>query len=196
VPVLTAYEQSGQTRPQVFAVRLRQHLRALLDEMAAEAGVPVDQQWEDEPYLGLRAFDLQHASIFFGREQETGAVLEALQQQQRNGCAFVLLVTLNEADAAQPVHRRVALEAVTGTPARKQLVEALTAARLLTSASYKGLSRVEQAFRNLKTVSLEMRPMDHKTDARIRAHVFLCMLAYSLADLSRRQCHSCAGHGG
>ena len=47
-------------------------------------------------------------------------------------------------------------------------------------ASYKGLSRVEQAFRNLKTVSLEMRPMYHKTDERIRSHVFLCMLAYYL----------------
>ena len=47
-------------------------------------------------------------------------------------------------------------------------------------AAYKGLSQVEQAFRNLKTVSLEMRPMYHKTDERIRAHVFLCMLAYYL----------------
>ncbi|MEO0018576.1 MAG: hypothetical protein RLZZ522_1859 [Verrucomicrobiota bacterium] len=47
-------------------------------------------------------------------------------------------------------------------------------------ARYKSLSQVEQAFRNLKTVSLEMRPMYHKTDERIRAHVFLCMLAYSL----------------
>ena len=47
-------------------------------------------------------------------------------------------------------------------------------------ARYKSLSQVEQAFRNLKTVSLEMRPMYHKTDDRIRAHVFLCMLAYYL----------------
>ncbi len=45
---------------------------------------------------------------------------------------------------------------------------------------YKSLSRVEQAFRNMKTVSLEMRPVHHKTDPRIRAHVFLCMLAYYL----------------
>src|SRR5690606_5005795 len=36
------------------------------------------------------------------------------------------------------------------------------------------------AFRNMKTVSLEMRPVHHKTDQRIRAHVFLCMLAYHL----------------
>jgi transposase len=32
----------------------------------------------------------------------------------------------------------------------------------------------------MKTVSLEMRPIHHKTDQRIRAHVFLCMLAYYL----------------
>ena len=43
---------------------------------------------------------------------------------------------------------------------------------------YRSLSGVEKAFRNLKTVVLEMRPVYHKTDQRIRAHVFLCMLAY------------------
>jgi hypothetical protein len=44
--------------------------------------------------------------------------------------------------------------------------------------AYKSLGNVERAFRNLKTVQLEMRPVYHKTDDRIRAHVFLCMLAY------------------
>ena len=43
---------------------------------------------------------------------------------------------------------------------------------------YKDLIHVEQAFRNLKTVSLEMRPFHHQLDERIQAHVFLCMLAY------------------
>jgi hypothetical protein len=47
-------------------------------------------------------------------------------------------------------------------------------------ARYKGLSQVEQAFRNLKSVCLEIRPVHHKKDERIRAHVFLCMLAYYL----------------
>jgi transposase len=46
--------------------------------------------------------------------------------------------------------------------------------------AYKSLGNVERAFRNLKTVQLEMRPFYHKTDDRIRAHVFLCMLAYYL----------------
>jgi transposase len=45
-------------------------------------------------------------------------------------------------------------------------------------ASYKKLSFVEQAFRNLKTVQLEVRPVYHKKDERIRAHVFICLLAY------------------
>jgi transposase len=47
-------------------------------------------------------------------------------------------------------------------------------------ASYKKLALVEQAFRNLKSVQLEVRPVYHKTDDRIRSHVFICMLAYYL----------------
>lgn len=43
---------------------------------------------------------------------------------------------------------------------------------------YKSLGNIERAFRNLKTVSLEMRPVYHKKDERIEAHIFLCMLAY------------------
>jgi len=44
--------------------------------------------------------------------------------------------------------------------------------------SYRRLAHVEKAFRYLKTVALEIRPIYHKIDTRIRAHVFLCMLAY------------------
>jgi len=47
-------------------------------------------------------------------------------------------------------------------------------------SSYKKLALVEKAFRNLKTVQLEVRPVYHKTDERIRCHVFICMLAYYL----------------
>lgn len=44
--------------------------------------------------------------------------------------------------------------------------------------SYRQLTTVEQAFRSLKTVALEIRPIYHHLDDRIRAHAFLCMLAY------------------
>ena len=45
-------------------------------------------------------------------------------------------------------------------------------------AAYKNLARVERAFRSLKTVDLQVRPIFHWNAPRVRAHVFLCMLAY------------------
>ena len=45
-------------------------------------------------------------------------------------------------------------------------------------SAYKDLSQVEWAFRSLKTMDLQVRPIYHWKDDRIRAHVFLCMLAY------------------
>lgn len=43
---------------------------------------------------------------------------------------------------------------------------------------YRSLQKVEQAFKNLKTVSLELRPMYHKTDERLKSHIFISTLAY------------------
>jgi len=43
---------------------------------------------------------------------------------------------------------------------------------------YKSLSQVERAFRSLKTVDLKIRPIHHRLEDRVRAHIFLCMLAY------------------
>lgn len=43
---------------------------------------------------------------------------------------------------------------------------------------YKKLTRVEQAYRSLKTIDLKTRPIRHRTEDRVRAHIFLCMLAY------------------
>ncbi|MCY4435383.1 MAG: IS1634 family transposase [bacterium] len=47
-----------------------------------------------------------------------------------------------------------------------------------TVQAYKSLSAVERAFRSLKTVDLKVRPIYHHAADRVRAHVFLCMLAY------------------
>lgn len=53
--------------------------------------------------------------------------------------------------------------------------------------AYKSLSQVERAFRCLKTVDLEIRPVFHWTAPRVRAHVFLCMLAYYVEFHMRRR---------
>jgi transposase len=43
---------------------------------------------------------------------------------------------------------------------------------------YKSLAHVERAFRSLKTIDLKVRPIHHRLADRVRAHIFLCMLAY------------------
>jgi hypothetical protein len=44
-------------------------------------------------------------------------------------------------------------------------------------ATYKSLARVERDFRSLKAIDLDLRPIHHWTETRVRAHVFICMLA-------------------
>ena len=55
-----------------------------------------------------------------------------------------------------------------------------------TVGAYKSLARVERAFRCLKTADLEIRPIYHWTEPRVRAHVLLCMLAYYVEFHMRR----------
>jgi transposase len=55
-----------------------------------------------------------------------------------------------------------------------------------TVRSYKSLALVERAFRCIKTVDLHVRPVYHWLADRVRAHVFLCMLAYYLEWHMRR----------
>jgi transposase len=55
----------------------------------------------------------------------------------------------------------------------KQRISAEDAVR-----SYKQLSRVERAFRSIKTMDLLVRPIHHHLEGRVRAHIFLCMLAF------------------
>jgi len=54
--------------------------------------------------------------------------------------------------------------------------EEFTAAEIV--RAYKDLSHVESAFRSMKTVDLKVRPIYHRLPNRVRAHVFLCVLAY------------------
>jgi hypothetical protein len=66
----------------------------------------------------------------------------------------------------------------------------LSAAQLdanATVAAYKSLAHVERAFRSIKTVDLNVRPVFHYNEARVRAHVFLCMLAYYVEWHMRRR---------
>ena len=56
-----------------------------------------------------------------------------------------------------------------------------------TVAAYKSLANVERAFRSIKTVDLQVRPVYHYNTERVRAHVFLCVLAYYVEWQMRRR---------
>ena len=47
-----------------------------------------------------------------------------------------------------------------------------------TVRTYKSLGQVEQAFRCIKSLDLQVRPIRHRTEPHVRSHIFLCMLAY------------------
>jgi transposase len=59
---------------------------------------------------------------------------------------------------------------------RTSLVDELSAEEAV--RHYKSLSQVERAFRSIKTLDLEVRPIHHYQEQRVRAHLLLCMLAY------------------
>lgn len=76
--------------PVGFAQRLHVHLReAVHDLLGLEAATAL---WTGSPYRSLEVFDIQHAPIFFGRDEETCDVLQRLREQQVGGCAFVCIV--------------------------------------------------------------------------------------------------------
>ena len=83
--------------------------------------------------------------------------------------------------------RQIAAEAaldgiyVIRTGLKKKQMSAAEAVR-----SYKFLAQVERAFRSLKTVDLKIRPIHHWLEKRVRAHIFLCMLAYYVDMASAR----------
>jgi transposase len=59
------------------------------------------------------------------------------------------------------------------TSVKAQRMDAPTCVR-----TYKSLAQVERAFRSLKTTDLKVRPIHHHLEGRVKAHIFVCMLAY------------------
>ncbi|OUL77792.1 IS1634 family transposase [Paraburkholderia hospita] len=96
----------------------------------------------------------------------------------RMGKHFELGITDSDftwARKTEQIRQEAALDGLyvvrTSVPAQDLPAEAAVSA-------YKSLALVERAFRSLKTVDLQVRPVFHWNAQRVRAHVFLCMLAY------------------
>ena len=91
---------------------------------------------------------------------------------------FELLITDNSftfARLADSIAAEAALDGlyIIRTSVKAQRMDAATCVR-----TYKSLAQVERAFRSLKTMDLKVRPIHHHLEGRVRAHIFLCMLAY------------------
>ena len=108
----------------------------------------------------------RHGGRRRSQSQEDG---QALRRRDCRRPSF--LPATHRADRAK---RRASTASMSSAPACRQSISTPPQ----TVQAYKDLSRVERAFRSLKTVDLEIRPIRHWTAQRVRAHVFLCMLAY------------------
>jgi len=93
---------------------------------------------------------------------------------------FDITITDNDLTFARKVDKIDAEAVLDGIYVVRTNVEAEVLDSSTTVKAYKQLSNAERAFRSLKTVDLEIRPIHHRLASRVRAHVLLCMLAYYL----------------
>ena len=99
-----------------------------------------------------------------------------------------LLQIEEESFAFERDHEKIAREAaLDGLYVIRTSVKAERLSDTSTVRAYKDLCKVEQAFRCFKTVDLKVRPFYHWLEQRVRAHLFVCMLAYYL-EWHLRQC--------
>ncbi len=78
-------------------------------------------------------------------------------------------------------HKREAIAAEAALDGIDIIRTSVSAAQMDAAAcvrNYKSLAQVERAFRSLKTMDLKVRPIPHRLADRVRAHIFLCLLAY------------------
>jgi transposase len=109
---------------------------------------------------------------------EIGLAIGAVLDKHKMAKHFELTITdahLAYRRKTQQIAEEAALD---GLYAVRTSLPAQTIDDAATVRAYKSLSMVERAFRCLKTVDLQVRPIRHWLEDRVRAHVFLCMLAY------------------
>jgi hypothetical protein len=111
---------------------------------------------------------------------EIGLAVGKVIGRRKVGKHFDLTITDDSLSFARD-HAAIATEAaLDGFYVLRTSVPAAVINTADTVRAYKSLARVERAFRSLKTTDLDIRPIFHWASPRVRAHVFLCMLAYYL----------------
>src|ERR1700674_1500443 len=105
-----------------------------------------------------------------------GAVIDRYKMAKH----FALTITDEDVTFARKTAQINAEAALDGIYVLRTSLKPETLDPTSTVKAYKQLAHAEHAFRSLKTVDIEVRPIHHRRPRRVRAHVFLCMLAYYL----------------
>src|SRR5262249_42333747 len=116
---------------------------------------------------------------------EMGARVGKVVNKYKVAKHFKLTITNNSFDFALSRSQIAAEAALDGIYVIRTGIPKRTMSSGDVVRNYKALSSVERAFRSLKTVDLKVRPIHHRLETRVRAHIFLCMLAYYVG--GRRQ---------
>jgi hypothetical protein len=143
--------------------RRREGLLAATERELARIAAAVARQ--RQPLRGAAAIGLK-----------VGAVLDRHKMAKH----FTLDIADNRFGFARKTEEIAAEAALDGIYVVRTSLPATVLDDPTTVRSYKSLSLVERAFRCLKSVDLQIRPVYHWLADRVRAHVFLCMLAYYL----------------
>ena len=140
-----------------------------------------------EELLTATERDLAHIQAAVARKRaplrgtaEIGLAVGAVINQHKVAKHFDLVITDTAFSFARKTNEIAAEAATDGVYVVRTSLPATTLDDTATVRSYKSLALVERAFRCIKTVDLQVRPVRHWLADRVRAHVFLCMLAYYL----------------
>lgn len=131
--------------------------------------------------------DLAHLQARVRRERKPlrgsaaiGKAVGALLNRRKVGKHFKITISDDDLHVERDQEAITAEAALDGFYVLRTSLPAKAMTATDTVSAYKSLARLERAFRSLKTVDLEIRPVFHWTSPRVRAHVLLCMLAYYL----------------
>jgi hypothetical protein len=109
-----------------------------------------------------------------------GRAVGAVLGRRKVAKHFCITITEDDLDFARDAAGIAGEAALDGIYVLRTSVPAERLGTAEAVAAYKSLAHAEHAFRSLKTVDLELRPVYHWAAERVRAHVLLCMLAYYL----------------
>jgi transposase len=146
----------------------------LADDRTRKRGELLDATEEDLRELQAR---VRRAKRPLHGKDKIGLAVGAVINDHKMAKHFDITITDNDLTFERKIEEIDEERALDGIYVLRTNLDAAVLDSSSTVKAYKQLSNVERAFRSIKTVDLEIRPIHHRLADRVRAHVLLCMLA-------------------